>query len=91
MFRVFVLQARALTKGGDATDFADPKLNGEYSVEAFDLVFNLALSCTGLKLQRPSMEQVVSKLERALDISTQKQSASFTLPIKAGNRRNSSR
>ncbi|KAM1741550.1 hypothetical protein ACFX13_011755 [Malus domestica] len=60
--------ARALTKGGDVTEFADPKLNWEYSVEAFDLVFNLALSCTGLKLQRPSMEQVVSKLERALDI-----------------------
>ncbi|KAM1300316.1 hypothetical protein ACFX15_011178 [Malus domestica] len=67
--------ARALTTGGDVTEFADPKLNGEYS---------------GLKLQR-SMEQVVSKLERALDTSTRKQSASFTLPIKAGNRRNSSR
>ncbi|CAN6727206.1 unnamed protein product [Malus baccata var. baccata] len=67
--------ARALTTGGDVTEFADPKLNGEYS---------------GLKLQR-SMEQVVSKLERALDTPTRKQSASFTLPIKAGNRRNSSR
>ncbi|KAM2333929.1 hypothetical protein ACFXTH_011552 [Malus domestica] len=67
--------ARALTTGGDVTEFADPKLNGEYS---------------GLKLQR-SMEQVVSKPDRALDTSTRKQSASFTLPIKAGNLRNSSR
>ncbi|KAM1170755.1 hypothetical protein ACFX13_021511 [Malus domestica] len=75
--------ARSLKKGGDATEFADPKLNGEYSVEALDLAFNLALSCTGLKLQRPSMDQVVSKLEKALDTSTQKQSAFFTLPIKA--------
>ncbi|KAB2624711.1 LRR receptor-like serine/threonine-protein kinase [Pyrus ussuriensis x Pyrus communis] len=62
---------------------ADPKLNGEYSVEALDLAFNLALSCTGIKLQRSSMDQVVSKLEKALDTSTQKQSAFFTLPIKA--------
>ncbi|KAH7857448.1 hypothetical protein Vadar_012839 [Vaccinium darrowii] len=29
----------------------------------------LALSCTGLKEQRPSMEQVVARLEKALDIS----------------------
>ncbi|KAM1082538.1 hypothetical protein EV2_021776 [Malus domestica] len=77
------IKARSLKKGGDATEFADPKLNGEYSVEALDLAFNLALSCTGLKLQRPSMDQVVSKLEKALDTSTQKQSAFFTLPIKA--------
>ncbi|XP_016647035.1 PREDICTED: proline-rich receptor-like protein kinase PERK3 [Prunus mume] len=74
--------ARALTKGGDVTEFADPKLNGEYSVVAFDLVFNLALSCTGLKQQRPGMEQVVSKLEKALDISTQMEPISLTAPIK---------
>lgn len=82
MFHVFALQARALTKGGDITEFADPKLNEEYSVVAFDLVFNLALSCTGLKQQRPGMEQVVSKLEKALDISTQKEPISLTAPIK---------
>ncbi|PQM40952.1 putative LRR receptor-like serine/threonine-protein kinase [Prunus yedoensis var. nudiflora] len=74
--------ARALTKGGDVTEFADPKLNGEYSGVAFDLVFNLALSCTGLKLQRPGMEQVVSKLEKALDISTQMEPISLTAPLK---------
>ncbi|CAN6676103.1 unnamed protein product [Malus baccata var. baccata] len=65
------------------TNASESKLNGEYSVEALDLAFNLALSCTGLKLQRPSMDQVVSKLEKALDTSTQKQSAFFTLLIKA--------
>ncbi|KAH0991647.1 hypothetical protein GBA52_003130 [Prunus armeniaca] len=74
--------ARALTKGGDVTEFADPKLNGEYSVVAFDLVFNLALSCTGLKQQRPGMEQVVSKLEKALHISTKMEPISLTAPIK---------
>lgn len=52
------------------TEFADPNLADEYSFEAFVLVFKLALSCTGLKHQRPSMEQVVGQLEQALDIST---------------------
>ncbi|CAK9182476.1 unnamed protein product [Ilex paraguariensis] len=66
--------ARNLTKGGNVTDFADPKLNGEYSVEAFELILKLALSCTGLKQQRPSMEQVVARLETALDISTRMKS-----------------
>lgn len=56
-------------RGGNIAKFADPTINGEYSVEAFDLVFKLALSCTGLKQQRPSMEQVVLRLEKALDIS----------------------
>lgn len=63
-------QAKVLTKGGNIAEFADPKLNGEYLAEAFDLVLKLALSCTGLKQQRPSMEQVVSRLEKALDMST---------------------
>lgn len=57
-------------------DFADPKLNGEYSYEAFELVFKLALSCTGLKQQRPSMERVVGQLGKALDISTRVKSVS---------------
>ncbi|XP_052173874.1 probable LRR receptor-like serine/threonine-protein kinase At1g67720 [Diospyros lotus] len=61
--------AKVLTRGGKITDFADPKLNGEYSIEAFELVLKLALSCTGLKQQRPSMEEVVVRLEKALDIS----------------------
>lgn len=63
--------AKVLTKGGNIAEFADPKLNGEYLAEAFDLVLKLALSCTGLKQQRPSMEQVVSRLEKALNISTE--------------------
>lgn len=68
---VFGFQARSLSRGGDITGFADPKLNGEYSVEAFGLVLKLALSCTGLKQQRPSIEQVVSGLEEALEVSKQ--------------------
>ncbi|KAL5582529.1 hypothetical protein UlMin_014971 [Ulmus minor] len=62
--------AKALTRGGNVTEFADPKLEGEYSAEAFVLTLQLALSCTTLKRQRPSMEQIVEKLEEALDIST---------------------
>ena len=64
-------QTKNLTRGGDITKFADPKLNGEYSLEAFDLVLKLALSCTGLKQERPSMEQVVLRQQKALNISTQ--------------------
>lgn len=66
---VFGSQARSLTRGGDIREFVDPKLDGEYPAEAFDLILKLALSCTGLKQQRPSIEQVVSRLEEALDIS----------------------
>ncbi|XP_034706406.1 nodulation receptor kinase-like [Vitis riparia] len=62
--------AKILTKDGSITEFVDPKLDGEYSAEAFDLILKLALSCTSLKQQRPSMEQVVLRLEKALDIST---------------------
>lgn len=51
------------------SEFADPKLKREYSVEAFDIVLKLALSCIGLKRQRPSIEQVLYSLEKALDIS----------------------
>ncbi|KAJ9683458.1 hypothetical protein PVL29_019160 [Vitis rotundifolia] len=62
--------AKILTKDGSITEFVDPKLDGEYSAEAFDLILKLALSCTSLKQQRPSMGQVVLRLEKALDIST---------------------
>ncbi|XP_015573616.3 probable LRR receptor-like serine/threonine-protein kinase At1g07650 isoform X1 [Ricinus communis] len=62
--------AKALTRGGSIIEFADPKLDGEYSAEAFVLIFKLALSCTALKQLRPSMEQVVIKLEEALVVST---------------------
>ena len=71
LFFTFVLQAKFLTAGGNIEEFADPKIKSEISMEAFDLVFKLALSCTGLKKQRPSMEQVVFRLEKALDISLQ--------------------
>lgn len=49
----------------------------------FELILKLALSCTGLKQQRPSMEQVVSGLEKAFEIS--KQVKSFTSPSLAFN------
>ncbi|KAM0881338.1 hypothetical protein ACQ4PT_033019 [Festuca glaucescens] len=61
--------ASMLIREGNVLEFADPRLNGEYSEEAFDLSLKLALSCTGHKQQRPSMEQVVSRLEKALEIS----------------------
>ncbi|XP_075659190.1 putative LRR receptor-like serine/threonine-protein kinase At1g67720, partial [Castanea sativa] len=76
--------ARFLARGGDITQLADPKLNGEYSVEGFELILKLALSSTGLKQQRPSMEQVVSGLEKAFQIS--KQVKLFTSPSLAFNR-----
>ncbi|KAL0004177.1 hypothetical protein SO802_011738 [Lithocarpus litseifolius] len=79
----FGSQARFLARGGDITQLADPKLNGEYSVEGFELILKLALSCTGLKQQRPSMKQVVSGLEKAFEIS--KQVKSFTSPSLAFN------
>lgn len=61
----FGSQARFLARGGDITQLADPSLNGE----GFELILKLALSCTGLKQQRPPMEQVVSGLEKAFEIS----------------------
>ncbi|KAH1217197.1 Receptor-like protein kinase [Glycine max] len=56
--------AKALTRDERITGFADPKLQGEYSEEAFDFTLKLALSCTTLNQQRPSMEQVVKRLAR---------------------------
>ncbi|KAE8682420.1 putative UDP-Glycosyltransferase superfamily protein [Hibiscus syriacus] len=56
-------------------EFADPKLEGEYSVEAFEITFKLALLCTSVKQQRPTMEQVVVSLEKALHISTSQNSS----------------
>ncbi|KAI3730921.1 hypothetical protein L1987_62101 [Smallanthus sonchifolius] len=61
--------ARTLTKGGSMTEFVDPKLKGDYSLKAFEFIINLAVSCIGIKQQRPSMEQVVVGLEKALDMS----------------------
>ncbi|KAL1565646.1 putative serine/threonine-protein kinase PBL23 isoform X1 [Salvia divinorum] len=62
-------KAKNLIKGGDITEFADPKLNGEYSFEGFEMILKLALCCIGVKHQRPSMERVVSLLEEAHRIS----------------------
>lgn len=58
------------SRSGRFAEFSDPKLDGEYSTEAFDLTLQLALSCTSLKKERPSMEQVVERLKEALEIST---------------------
>ncbi|KAK4402804.1 putative receptor-like protein kinase [Sesamum angolense] len=71
--------AKNLGRGGDVTEFADPKLNGEYSVEGFRVMFRLALSCTGLKQQRPSMEKVVAVLEKARRVSEAAASLDFSL------------
>ncbi|KAL0334192.1 UNVERIFIED_CONTAM: putative receptor-like protein kinase [Sesamum angustifolium] len=68
-----------LGRGGDVTEFADPKLNGEYSVEGFRVMFRLALSCTGLKQHRPSMEKVVAVLEKARRVSEAAASLDFSL------------
>ncbi|KAL2344319.1 hypothetical protein Fmac_005604 [Flemingia macrophylla] len=57
--------ARDVLGGGDISEFADPKLKGEYSVEAFGIVLNVALSCIGLKRQRLSIGQVLCSLEKA--------------------------
>ncbi|KAM5581605.1 nodulation receptor kinase-like [Rosa sericea] len=62
--------AKGLNRAGSINEFADPKLDGEYSAEAFNLTLQLALSCTALGQQRPSMEQIVVRLEQAHDIST---------------------
>ncbi|KAL8266373.1 hypothetical protein R6Q59_003717 [Mikania micrantha] len=64
-----VRMAKSLTRDGTIVGFADPKLGGEYSTEAFELVFKLAVSCTGYKQKRPSMGQVVETLEQAHEIS----------------------
>ncbi|RWV79777.1 hypothetical protein BHE74_00038017 [Ensete ventricosum] len=68
-----------LKRGGELSDFADPRLRGEYSVEAFELSLKLALSCVAHNQQRPSMEQVVASLETALQISTTTESYSLSI------------
>ncbi|CAN4082470.1 unnamed protein product [Withania somnifera] len=50
-------------------EFVDPKLHGDYSTEAFELTLELAISCIAPKLERPSIEKVVDKLETALAIT----------------------
>ncbi|KAG9448716.1 hypothetical protein H6P81_008681 [Aristolochia fimbriata] len=62
--------AKHLVREGDMSGFADPKMKGEFSKEAFDITLLLALSCTGQALQRPTMGEVITRLEEALDISS---------------------
>lgn len=56
------------------TQFVDPKLKEDYSLKAFEFIIDLAISCIGIKQQRPSMEQVVIGLEKALDMSIRERS-----------------
>lgn len=58
-----------MIRGGDIKEFADKRFDGEYEVECFEMVFKLALSCTGLKQQRPTMEKVVGVLEKSHQMS----------------------
>ncbi|KAJ1384883.1 Protein kinase domain [Sesbania bispinosa] len=53
--------ARDFARGGEISGFADPKLKGAYSIEAFEIILKLALLCIGLKRQRPSIEQVANQ------------------------------
>ncbi|GMY13396.1 probable receptor-like protein kinase At1g30570 [Fagus crenata] len=64
------IKAKVHSRSGSIAEFSNTKLDGEYSTEAFDLILQLAVSCTSLKKQRQSMEQVAERLEEALDIST---------------------
>nr|GMD13367.1 probable receptor-like protein kinase At5g59700 [Ipomoea batatas] len=74
--------AKNLTKGKNIKEFADPKFGGEYPEGAFEVIFKLALSCTGLKQQRPSMDKVVTTLENALHFSTRDKSLDpYFLPL----------
>ncbi|RRT48443.1 hypothetical protein B296_00032277, partial [Ensete ventricosum] len=73
------VSSEILKRGGELSDFADPRLRGEYSVEAFELSLKLALSCVAHNQQRPSMEQVVASLETALQISTTTESYSLSI------------
>ncbi|XP_020571178.1 putative serine/threonine-protein kinase [Phalaenopsis equestris] len=67
--------AKALMNGGNTLEFVDPRMNGEFSMEAFNVVLKVAISCTAHKRQRPSMGEVVKKLESALEISARQNDA----------------
>ncbi|XP_068642940.1 probable LRR receptor-like serine/threonine-protein kinase At2g28960 isoform X2 [Aristolochia californica] len=62
--------AKLFIREGNMMEFADPKMNGEFTREAFYITLRLALSCTAHKQQRPTMEEVITRLEEALDISS---------------------
>ncbi|XP_076897447.1 putative receptor-like protein kinase At5g18500 [Bidens hawaiensis] len=73
-----VRMAKSLTRSGSIVGFADPKLEGEYSTEAFEIMFKLAMSCTGFKQERPTTGQVVETLEKAHEISVRVMAARTT-------------
>ncbi|GLJ13051.1 hypothetical protein SUGI_0204090 [Cryptomeria japonica] len=55
----------------DPSKYADPRLNGEYSREAFVILLKLAVLCTASSSQgRPRMSQVYKEIEKALNVST---------------------
>ncbi|KAI0512213.1 hypothetical protein KFK09_012851 [Dendrobium nobile] len=61
--------AKTVMNGGNTEEFVDLRMNGEFSMEAFNLVLKVAISCTAHRLQRPSMGDVIKKLEKGLEIS----------------------
>nr|GMC59378.1 probable receptor-like protein kinase At5g18500 [Ipomoea batatas] len=64
------------TREGSTIGFVDPRLHGEYSVEAFEATFDLALACTAPTHQRPCIKEVVTKLEEVLAISMKAKASS---------------
>ncbi|KAH0771600.1 hypothetical protein KY290_015581 [Solanum tuberosum] len=74
--------AKSLLRERRAVDFVDPKLHGDYSTDAFQLTLELAISCIAPKQQRPSIENVVDKLEEALAITRrEKASTPHSTPV----------
>ncbi|CAN4079264.1 unnamed protein product [Withania somnifera] len=74
--------ARMLNKERRTMEFVDPKLHGDYSIEAFELTLELAISCIASKQQRPSIEKVVDKLETALALTRRaKASTPHSTPV----------
>lgn len=70
-----------MIKTGKVVEFADANLHGEFPLDAFVAVFELALSCTRKKRKRPSVVEAVMKLEEALEISVRLEaSAPHTTP-----------
>eukprot|EP01018_Ginkgo_biloba_P033843 Gb_23644 [translate_table: standard] len=72
-----VKEAKKLSsKGGDVSTFADPRLNGNYSTEAFVSVLRIGVLCTAsTKRERPPMHDVLQYLEEAKKVNS-----SITVP-----------
>ncbi|KAH9313691.1 hypothetical protein KI387_022318, partial [Taxus chinensis] len=55
----------------DPSKFADPRLNGEYSREAFEILLKLAVLCTAPSCQgRPRVSEAYEEIYKAWTIST---------------------